>query len=188
VLERCRGSGEKAADAVLRHILANCEGAREALRGARLEGSWLSAGPIRPGMRASSVDGMFFTGNIAGEAHPIVAEGISMAMQSSWLLCRHLVENGERLSSPEALREIGSAYRREWRAAFATRIRAAAAFAHLAMQPKAALAAPLLKLFPDVLTWGAKLSGKAKEVVTEHKIHHGRPRGGHPAAARLRGE
>jgi len=188
VLERCRGSGEKAADAVLRHILANCEGAREALRGARLEGSWLSAGPIRPGMRASSVDGMFFTGNIAGEAHAIVAEGISMAMQSSWLLCRHLIENGERLSSPEALREIGSAYRREWRAAFATRIRAAAAFAHLAMQPKAALAAPLLKLFPDVLTWGAKLSGKAKEVVTEHKIHHGRPRGGHPAAARLRDE
>jgi flavin-dependent dehydrogenase len=177
VLERCRNAGVagseagngKASDAVLRHILKNCEGVREALYGARHDGAWLSAGPIRPGMRTSSVDGMFFVGNMAGEAHPIVAEGISMAMQSSWLLCRHLIDNQERMSAPETLREIGLSYRRDWRAAFATRIRAAAAFAHLAMQPKAAMAAPLLKLFPEVLTWGAKLSGKAKEVVVDRE-------------------
>ena len=175
-LERCRKSGEKAADAVKRHIAANCEGARAALEKARVDGAWLSAGPIRPGIRASSVGGLFFVGNIAGEAHPIVAEGISMAMQSSWLLCRQLIGNEDQLHSAEMLKEIGGAYRREWREAFATRIHAAAAFAHLAMQPHAALAAPLLKLFPAVLTWGAKLSGKAKEVVvgTETLPHHGR--------------
>jgi flavin-dependent dehydrogenase len=166
VLERCRGTNEKAAEAVLRHIMKHCEGVRDALERSRLDGSWLSAGPIRPGIRPSSVDGMFFVGNVAGEAHPIVAEGISMAMQSSWLLCRQLIGNEERLHSGATLKEIGSDYRREWRAAFATRIHAAATFAHLAMQPHAAVAAPLLKLFPAVLTWGAKLSGKAKEVVT----------------------
>ncbi|HYM19156.1 MAG TPA: FAD-dependent oxidoreductase [Micropepsaceae bacterium] len=174
-LERCRNSGEKAADAVLRHIAANCEGVRASLEKARVDGPWLSAGPIRPGIRASSVGGLFFVGNIAGEAHPIVAEGISMAMQSSWLLCRQLIGNEDRLHSAETLKEIGSAYRREWRAAFATRIHAAAAFAHLAMQPHAASAAPLLKLFPAVLTWGATLSGKAKEVVANDPLlHHGR--------------
>ena len=87
-------------------------------------------------------------------------------MQSSWLLTRRLIGNEERISSTELQREIGRAYAHDWRAAFATRIRAAAAFAHLAMQPKAAMAAPLLKRFPEVLTWGAKLSGKSKEVVS----------------------
>jgi flavin-dependent dehydrogenase len=173
VLERCRASGEKASDAVLRHILKHCEGVRAALDGAETDGAWLSAGPIRPGIRTSSVDGLFFVGNIAGEAHPIVAEGISMAMQSAWLLCRHLIENEDAFSQ-ESLREVGRAYRQDWRAAFATRIHAAAAFAHLAMRKQAAAAAPLLKLFPEVLTFGAKLSGKAKEVV------HADP---HPLAA-----
>jgi len=170
VLERGRATGDKAAAAVLRHIVKHCEGVRDALDRARLDGSWLSAGPIRPGIRASSVDGMFFAGNIAGEAHPIVAEGISMAMQSSWVLCRHLIESSD-LGSVEALREVGRRYRHDWRAAFATRIHAASLFAHLAMQPHAAVAAPLLKLFPEVLTWGAKLSGKAKQVVREIDPH-----------------
>ena len=54
-------------------------------------GAGLSAGPIRPGIRDRHADGMFRIGNCAGEAHPIVAEGISMAMQSAALLCRLLI-------------------------------------------------------------------------------------------------
>ena len=30
-------------------------------------------------------------GNAAAEAHPIIGEGISMAMQSAWFLCERLI-------------------------------------------------------------------------------------------------
>src|SRR5207253_2767244 len=72
------------------HIKQFCRGAREALEGARMEDDWLSAGPIRPGIRHCGLDGIFLVGNAAGEAHPVVAEGIGMAMQSAWLLCECL--------------------------------------------------------------------------------------------------
>ena len=70
---------------------------------ARLEeGSWRSAGPIRPGYEAHA-GGIFLAGNAAGEAHPVVAEGISMAMQSSSLLVRRLLETtvaGKHINRP----------------------------------------------------------------------------------------
>ena len=71
-------------------------------RGARREGAWLSAGPIRPGIRRLRADGVFAVGNAAGEAHPIIAEGISMAIQSAWLLCVRLLR-GARRRSDDAL-------------------------------------------------------------------------------------
>lgn len=163
-LNACRAqSGGRAAEAVADHILASCAGAREALRRAHLAGAWLSAGPIRPGIRHCHAPGVFFTGNIAGEAHPIIAEGISMAMQSSWLLGRRLIAAGEDCSDKNKQPGIGRAYAAEWRKAFATRIHAAAAFAHLAMRPStAAMVRPLLERFPGILTLGARFAGKAK--------------------------
>ncbi len=91
-LQRCRRRypGRQAGEAVLLHIEASCLGVRDALQRAVLDGAWLSAGPIRPGIRTGYADGLYLAGNIAGEAHPVVAEGISMAMQSAWLLCRRL--------------------------------------------------------------------------------------------------
>ena len=80
--------GGKAAQAVLAHIMATTRGVHEALYRARLEGEFLSTGPIHPGIRRRYADGIFFTGNIAGEAHPVIAEGISMAIQSSGLLAQ----------------------------------------------------------------------------------------------------
>ena len=82
--------GQDAGDAVLGHILKQCFGVRLALRNARREGPWLAAGPIRPGMRLLDRGGIFPVGNAAGEAHPVIAEGISIAMQSAWLLARRL--------------------------------------------------------------------------------------------------
>jgi flavin-dependent dehydrogenase len=109
---------------------------------------------------------MFFVGNSAGEAHPIVAEGISMAMQSAWLLCRRLMAQPEAAASPRALAGIGQAYAADWDAAFALRLRAAALFANVATRPAAAaLVLPLLRRFPAILTFGAQLSGKAKDLV-----------------------
>ena len=166
VLQRRRREyGQSAAEAALQHIIVSCEGVRGALAGAHLEGRWLSAGPIRPGIRRRYAPGIFFAGNIAGEAHPIVAEGISMAMQSAWLLCRPLTETKEKVFAPHILDDIGRAYSRDWQRSFMTRIRVASAFAHLAMRPEAAYAAPLLQRFPVLLRWSAQLSGKTKQIV-----------------------
>src|SRR6185437_14319487 len=74
--------GGRAADAVFAHIAATTGGSALALAGAVPDGVFLSAGPIRPGVRARYRDRIFFTGNLAGEAHPVIAEGISMAVQS----------------------------------------------------------------------------------------------------------
>jgi menaquinone-9 beta-reductase len=144
--------GGKAGEAVIRHILANTEGARRALQGASLTDAILATGPIRPGIRARYRDGIFFAGNVAGEAHPIIAEGISMAIQSSWLLAQCLLAAG-----PGA----GAHYARAWERQFAVRLHASALFAWLAMNDHGrAAGARLLRACPAILTWGAALSGK----------------------------
>ena len=167
VLEACRQEHRRshAGEAVLQHIVNTCDGARDALGHAELDGTWLSAGPIRPGIRPRYADGIFFVGNSAGEAHPIIAEGISMAMQSAWLLCQRLTGERDRMMAPAIVAELGRLYARDWRAAFARRIRAAAMFAHLAMWPSAARTLPVIKRFPEILTWGARLSGKTTQLV-----------------------
>jgi 2-polyprenyl-6-methoxyphenol hydroxylase-like FAD-dependent oxidoreductase len=105
---------------------------------------------------------MFAIGNAAGEAHPIVAEGISMAIQSAWLLCDLLVAGDQRHAPQRVAREYAAA----WRRSFATRIRAAALFAHLAMRPAAAsVLLPLLRRYPEIVTIGARLGGKVRRSV-----------------------
>ena len=173
-LEECRrrwgiaGERARAAVAVFAHIQASCRGVREALAGASLDGAWLSAGPIRPGIRPFGREGIFRVGNAAGEAHPIVAEGISMAIQSAWLLCEQLAARKDAAlaeGSPEILAAIGHEYERSWRRNFGTRIRAAALFAHLAMRPATARrVVALAKLAPRVLTLGARWSGKSQSL------------------------
>jgi menaquinone-9 beta-reductase len=169
VLEECRRRHrvQHAGGAALQHIQASCLGVREALRCAHLAGAWLSAGPINPGIHERYSDGVFFVGNIAGEAHPIVAEGISMAMQSAWLLCRHLIARQDQVGADRTIADIGTCYAAEWKASFSARIRAAAVFAHIFMRPNAStLLLPMLKLFPGILTLGAYLSGKTTQLTT----------------------
>ncbi|HKY19784.1 MAG TPA: FAD-dependent oxidoreductase [Vicinamibacterales bacterium] len=164
-LEACRREhpGLSAADAVLAFITSTCAGVRATLDGAELEAnSWRSAGPIQPGIRGTQHSGIFLVGNAAGEAHPVVAEGISMAMQSGWLLARSLqasVETGAQVGS--GLSRAATIYDRDWRQAFTWRIRAAAAIAHWAMRPAAvAFTLPLFRAFPIVLTESARTTGK----------------------------
>lgn len=165
VLNRCRGSDERAGDAVLRHIRQSCVGVADALRRATLHDSWHAAGPIRPGIRAAFAGGIFRAGNAAGEAHPIIAEGITMAMQSAWFLCRALIAEQDQLARASSLAEAGRRYSADWRGHFAGRIHAASAFAHTLMRPgSAALAVALPKRFPALLTFCAGLSGKTKQL------------------------
>jgi len=154
-----RKDGESAGDAVLAHILNSCQAVRPVLEGAAIADSWLSAGPIQPGIRRCYADGVFVVGNAAGEAHPVVAEGISMAMQSAWLLTDRLIADSDE-------RMVARSYTRAWRQSFTPRIRAAAAIAHWAMRPPLVAATlPFLQTWPKLLTFGAWLSGKSKLVV-----------------------
>jgi flavin-dependent dehydrogenase len=161
-LRRCRAAhpGASAGEAVIAHAIASSRGVREALAGARREAAWLSAGPIRPGVRALVQGRIFSAGNAAGEAHPLVAEGISMAIQSGWLLGEELA--GLAGMSDAALADARRSYVRAWRGNFSARIRASSLFAAATTSPgtrRASIA--LMSRAPAVLTWGARWSGKA---------------------------
>jgi flavin-dependent dehydrogenase len=155
--------GVRAGDAIEALLKRECLGVRQALVDSTRDGAWLAAGPLAPGIRVRADDGLFRIGNAAGEAHPILGEGISMALQSAWLLCTHLLEPGRpgRAAAPALQRDVARRYATEWRRRFAPRLRLAAAFAHVAMRPR--LAAPLISLaehWPGLLTFGARRGGK----------------------------
>jgi flavin-dependent dehydrogenase len=151
-----------AGDAVQAGLSARCAAARAALAGARREGPWLSVGSVRPGIRSPWSERLgFAVGNAAGEAHPILGEGISMAMQSSWLLSRRLAREREALLDGASHAAVARAYARDWRRHFAARVRWAAVLAHLAMRPhRARPLLPLLRAAPRLLTVTARLGGK----------------------------
>ena len=167
-LARCRqvlphaGAGP----AVLAHIEASCKGVAVALSSSTLDGVWLSAGPLRTGIRTFGKDGIFAVGNAAAEAHPIVAEGISMAIQSACLLCEQLIARKDThrytAFSSAVLESIRYEYAATWRRNFSRRLHTAALFAHLFMRPICTrIAAGMLERVPQLLTRGARWSGKA---------------------------
>lgn len=146
--------GGRAAEAVLAHIISTTKGVALALNGARLNGSFLCVGPIRPGIRFAYKDGIFMTGNLAGEAHPIIAEGISMAMQSAALLARLLITKG-------ASEQTAIVYSRLWQHNFGRPIRAASLYAGYAINNRSrGMAQTIIYHFPKLLDWGAQISGK----------------------------
>jgi menaquinone-9 beta-reductase len=156
----------RAGPATLAHIEANCRGVAMALSSAALDGAWLSAGPLRAGIRTFGTDGIFAVGNAAAEAHPIVAEGISMAIQSAWLLCEQLIARKDTRRhtafSNHALQSIRHEYAAAWRRNFSRRLHTAAWLAHLFMRPTCTrMAVGMLERVPQLLTWGARWSGKA---------------------------
>jgi hypothetical protein len=90
-----------------------------------------------------------------------------MALQSGWLLARHLLGWKAAGASTRDLVPVGKEYARAWQRAFAPRLFAAAAVAHWAMRPAVVAGTlPWLRWFPTFLSWGARLSGKATRVVT----------------------
>jgi len=170
-LKACRvaAPGHTAGEAFEMYLRNQSRSLRNALWDARREGRWLGIGPIRPGIRATwrRADGRFMIGNAAAEAHPIIGEGISMAMQSAWLLCARLIAAGRSNASPGTLLRVGADYTRQWRRAFASRIYLAAALAQLAMRPwLASTAWPVLTRAPQLMTALASGAGKARVLPT----------------------
>ncbi len=147
-----------AAEVLAAHLAASCRGVREVLDGARLSEAWLATGPIRPGIRTRYADDIFRVGNLAGEAHPVIAEGISMAIQSASLLAEVL--EGVDCADREARDAAGRRYAAAWSSRFALRLHAARAIALLAMRP--ATLETFVGSLPSLLTFGARLSGKAR--------------------------
>ena len=167
-LEACRRlyPGLSAGDAVEAFLKASCHGVAQALGPAQREGAWLATGPIDPGIRLRADDMLFRIGNAAGEAHPIIGEGMSMAMQSAWLLCAQLLRSAaphDDLADTAWHSSVRRRYAAEWRRQFVPRLRLAATLAHLAMRP--ALTSPWLGLlgrWPALMTHGARRGGKVR--------------------------
>jgi len=164
-------AGARAGEAIETLLRRDCRGVREALADAGRVGPWLAAGPLRPGVRLSGARGSeFLIGNAAGEVHPIIGEGISMALQSAWLLCQELAACADAFRSDAQgeirRRQIQQRYAGRWRAHFSRRMRLAACLAHAAMRP--GIAAPLLPLLrrtPALLGIAARMSGKTRSAI-----------------------
>ena len=177
-LQACRAlvpdaTAGEAVEAYLRH---SCPGVREALNDAQRDGSWLSVGPLQPGIRVGAEHGPFRVGNAAGETHPLIGEGISMALQSATLLANSLTQRPVATIDARRAGELQRRYAAAWRDAFAPRLRLATAYAHVAMRP--ALAAPtyaLLRRWPTLLTEAARLAGKARRAVLPPSLSEDTP-------------
>lgn len=157
--------GLRVGAAVEAWLQRECAGVRRALHGAARDGPWLTSGPLDPGVRLDARDPLFRVGNAAGEAHPILGEGMSMALQSAALLCGLLLDRSGTAAAPGAdlQAEVQRAYVAAWRRAFVPRLRLAAVMAHLAMRPRAAQALTgLVGLWPGLLTRGARWGGKVR--------------------------
>ena len=175
---RSTQAGARAGDVFEAMLRRECRGVAAALKGATRDGAWLASGPLRPGVRlgqrrlgegdgAGEGESVYRIGNAAGEAHPIVGEGISMALQSAFVLASVIGPARDQLVGSAAARapqrRALDAYEAIWRRRFTRRLRIAAAFAHVAMRPTLARVAwPLARRWPGVLTAGARFSDKTR--------------------------
>jgi menaquinone-9 beta-reductase len=166
--------GASAGDAFEMYLRASCRGLREILAGAlRLE-PWLSIGPLRPHIRLSRPDRLFSVGNAAGEIHPLIGEGMSIALQSAFLLAGLLIRQPARAINATRALEIHQAYRSAWRNVFASQLRLAAIFAQIAMRPVLSLPVTrLLANWPQLLTAAAHLAGKARKPIARSVLFEG---------------
>lgn len=161
--------GKTAGEVIEAMLKRECRGVEDALHGAVREGTWLASGPLAPGVRLQSEETVFRIGNAAGEAHPIIGEGMSMALQSAWLLCEKLVQ-ARRANAATAgstwQRAVRQDYAAQWRKRFVPRMRLASAFAHLAMRPAtSAVLQMVLTRWPSLITQGATWAGKVNSAV-----------------------
>jgi len=165
---RAQAPGQRAADAVEAWLRQQCVGVRVALEGAVRAGPWLASGPLQIGVRVDADDGLLRVGNAAGEVHPILGEGISMALQSGVLLALQLrAARAAHWPAGADLRAWQRAparrYAQLWRHQFDGRRRLAAVFAHMAMQPSGATAlCALARRWPAGLALGAQWGGKTR--------------------------
>ncbi len=161
---RREAPGNPAGDVIEAMLRRECQGVGEVLHGAMRQGAWMASGPLAPGVRLQSSEEVFRIGNAAGEAHPIIGEGMSMALQSAWLLCTRLIQARQENAATVGAnwqRAVRKDYAAQWRRTFVPRMQLASAFAHLAMRPMTSAALMMLMTrWPSLLTRGAAWAGK----------------------------
>ena len=78
---------------------------------------------------------------------------------------------GARAARHGRVGDVGVGYATAWRRAFASRIRLAAVYAHIAMNPALHRAVlPMLKRWPALISAGARWGGKARCAVDAHRF------------------
>jgi 2-polyprenyl-6-methoxyphenol hydroxylase-like FAD-dependent oxidoreductase len=159
---RAQVRGSSAGNVVEAFLWNSCHGVADALRTAHREDSWHVVGPLRTGFHPRTLDGILRIGNAAAEAHPLIGEGICMALQSAAILAKLCAQRPKILRAPYIIgvQRIHAAICRK---EFSARMRLAQLYARIAMQPSlSAAAAILMRSWPRALTTGARLAGKAR--------------------------
>jgi hypothetical protein len=91
-----------------------------------------------------------------------------MALQSAGLLARELTRQPAAAIDRARAEALTQSYAAAWQQAFATRLRLAAGYAHVAMRPVLALPSlALLSRWPALITQAARLAGKARRSVVQ---------------------
>jgi 2-polyprenyl-6-methoxyphenol hydroxylase-like FAD-dependent oxidoreductase len=161
---RHRWPNRKAAEAAFAYIQRSSEVVSEVCAKASLDGQWYSTGPFRPGVRDCVSHGVFLVGNAAGEAHPIIADGINMAIQSAWILCHCLIGSAPFGKVDQNLEAIRRLYAKHWRKEIGPRILSGSLFAMIAMNASNTWGGLLCEHLPWLLKQGAILSGKTRAI------------------------
>lgn len=164
---REEGRGGSAGDVVEAYLSSSCGGVAAALRTAQREDAWHAVGPLRTGFHRRSVWGMPRIGNAAAEAHPLIGEGICMALQSAALLAKLCGHRPKDLRAAYIV-DVQCTHAAICGKEFSGRMRLARLYAQVAMQPSLATAAAIfIKTWPGTLTAGARLAGKARRGLSE---------------------
>lgn len=147
-----------AADAAAACLAAACGRTGDLLAAAEQRGPWLNAGPLRPGLRMRAASGRVFqVGDAAGAAHPILGDGVDMAIESASLLAQLLIPIDRRGLRGQSFGHLHGVYVNAWHCRFAARIRLAWLIAQLAMRPALLRpVAPLARHFPALVTGAAR--------------------------------
>ena len=168
-LAQCRSSapGASAGTAIEFLLRRTVPHLGQMLHGARRDGVWQSVGPVRPGIHAQASGTIFRIGNAAGESHPIIGEGIGMALQSAVLLANEFAQVPGGPLNPHLHSAIQERYSAAWRRAFAHRLSLSKAYDHMAMHPSfTRFAGNMLRRWPRLLTYSARWAGKAQHACT----------------------
>ena len=165
---RARLGEASAGIAFEKYLRHTCREMTGILDGALRVGHWMSVGPLRPGIRTPDLDGPFLVGNAAAETHPLIGEGISMALQSARILANRLIDRSPHAFDSNESRTLHLEVNKAWRGAFARRMHLAAVYSQIAMRPSLALpVTAMLRCWPPLLTRAAQLAGKSRPPIEQ---------------------
>ncbi len=145
-------------DALMEYLFRGQSAWAKMFRGAQRLDRWNACGPARPGRGVAYHEGAFRVGNAAGEVHPLIGEGVTLALRSAALVAE-LLPRG--LAAGDSWAEMGRNYTVAWRREFRRRLYASNLFSSVLVHPTwGAFSGGLLRRFPRLLNAAVRYSGK----------------------------